>query len=384
MVPVTSLYVHVPFCRRKCGYCAFVSEPVQPERVTRYLAELERELELIAGDLRPQTVYFGGGTPTVLTLAQWERLLAAWRRLGLLEAGEWTVECNPATFTRETMRWLRDQGVNRVSLGVQCFEDQLLQRLGRPHNRAMALEAWAGLRQAGFDNLNLDLMFAIPGQTLAGWEATLAEALALGSEHLSCYEVTYEEDTPLFRQLAAGQVPVDQDLACDMYEALVARSADAGLELYEVSNFARNPGDGPGEFPSRACRHNLNYWRGGDYYGIGPAATSYVRGVRSRNYSDLDRYEACLQQGRRPIESSERLEPLARAGELAAFGLRLRAGWPFDLFQERTGFDLRREWANEIQQLIALEYGCLEGDRFRLTASGLRFADWVAEQFLRP
>src|SRR5262245_61536248 len=214
---IRSLYTHVPFCSHKCAYCAFYSEASNGELINRYVSALICELELIAGELRPSTVFFGGGTPSLLNLRQWEQILKAMERLGLLGAEEWTVECNPATVSTDKARLLLDYGVNRVSMGVQSLDPALLERLGRIHSREMVFRSWDILRQAGFDNLNLDLMFAIPGQTLEAWRQTLTEALALGSEHLSAYEVIYEDDTPLFAQLNAGEFTVDEDLACVMY-----------------------------------------------------------------------------------------------------------------------------------------------------------------------
>jgi oxygen-independent coproporphyrinogen-3 oxidase len=252
----------------------------------------------------------------------------------------------------------------------------------------MAFKSFDTLRQAGFDNLNLDLMFAIPGQTLAVWEDTLREAAAMGSEHLSSYEVIYEEDTALYVQLKAGEFEVDEDLACAMYDAFVAHASKAGFQQYEVANFARHNGSG-GPFPalhlpSRACRHNVNYWRGGSFYGLGPSATSYVRGQRTKNWSNTQLYCEQLEQGRRAIESSEQLTPLARAGETAAFGLRMVAGWPFEQFQQVTGYDLRREWAADLAQLTQQGWGRQTPASFHLTDKGLRFADAAAQLFLRP
>jgi len=294
---------------------------------------------------------------------------------------------------------LRDFGVNRVSMGVQSLDEQLLDRLGRVHSREQVFKSFEILRCAGFDNLNLDLMFAIPGQTLDIWRATLAEALALGSEHLSSYEVIYEDDTPLFAQLRAGEFDVDEDLACAMYEELVERAAAAGFQQYEVANFAKDnpltrptatlspPGgerDGTrGAVPFFACRHNVNYWRGGSFYGLGPSATSYVRGVRMKNWSSTQLYCEQLEKGQRAIESREELPPLKRAGETAAFGLRMVAGWPFAEFQRVTGFDLREEWTAEMAQLTASAWAAQDENHFHLSPMGLRFADAAAELFLR-
>src|SRR5262245_48041537 len=225
---IRSLYTHVPFCSHKCAYCAFYSEASNGELINRYVSALICELELIAGELRPSTVFFGGGTPSLLNLRQWEQILKAMERLKLLGAEEWTVECNPATVSLDKAKLLREYGVNRVSMGVQSLNEALLERLGRIHSREMVVKSFDLLRQAGFDNLNVDLMFAIPGQTMEIWRETMREAVGLGSEHLSCYEVIYEEDTALYAQLKAGEFDVDEELACDMYDELVRYSGEQG------------------------------------------------------------------------------------------------------------------------------------------------------------
>ncbi len=392
-LPVSSLYLHIPFCARKCEYCAFYSEASDGESINRYVTALIREMERVAPRLKPQTVFFGGGTPSLLNTRQWERILRAMDRLGLIGATEWTVECNPATVSEDKARLLRDHGVNRLSLGVQSLDETLLDRMGRVHTRDQVFQSFDLLRKAGFHNLNLDLMFAIPGQTMTLWQATLREALELGSEHLSCYEVIYEEDTPLFRQLGAGEFDVDEDLACAMYEELVGRATDAGFRPYEIANFARDERPGAphpeqsvevGEFPAFACRHNLNYWRGGSFFGLGPSATTYVHGVRTKNVSNTRLYCERLEVGERPLEFREELSPLARAGETAAFGLRLVTGWPFVEFTRVTGFDLRGQWAAEMRDLTARGWALQNEHGFRLTSKGLRFADAAAEMFLRP
>lgn len=390
IVPITSLYVHVPFCARKCEYCAFYSEASSGEVVNRYVAALVRELEMVADDLRPATVFFGGGTPSLLNLSQWRTILEAMQRLGLLGAAEWTIESNPATVSLDKAKLWREFGVNRVSMGVQSLDETLLDKLGRVHSREMVFKSFDTLRQGGFDNVNVDLMFAIPGQTMDIWRATLDEAIALGSEHLSCYEVIYEEDTPLFHQLNAGEFSVDEDLAYAMHEELVNRSGERGFVQYEVANFAKDTptkgatpsGDTP-RLPSHACRHNVNYWRGGSFYGLGPSATGYVRGVRAKNWSNTEMYCDQIEKGRRAFEWSEDLGPVRRAGETAAFGLRMNVGLEFDQFLHATGQDLRTGWRSEMEQLVARRQAVMDDARFRLTREGLRFADSAAELFLR-
>ena len=398
---IESLYIHVPFCAHKCEYCAFYSEASSGELINRYVAALVRELEIVADDLKPKTIFFGGGTPSILNLRQWETVLRAMEKLNLLGAEEFTVECNPATVSADKAKLLRDFGVNRVSMGVQSLDEKLLDRLGRIHSREMVFKSFDTLRQAGFENLNLDLMFAIPTQTMVIWRDTLNEASAMQSEHLSSYEVIYEDDTPLFQQLQAGEFSVDENLACEMYDELISRATSAGFRQYEIANFARDkskvqsPKSKVGaaatsdfgletlNIPTLACRHNVNYWRGGGFYGLGPSATSYVRGVRTKNWSNTPLYCEQLEKGKRAIESSEELPPLKRAGEIAAFGLRMNAGWPFADFLRTTDFDLRKEWISEMQQLAERGWGKIFDDRFQLTRAGLRFADAAAEMFLR-
>jgi len=314
--PVTSLYVHVPFCAKKCEYCAFYSEASNGAIIERYVDALIREMELVAADLKPRTIFFGGGTPSLLNLRQWEKILTTMARLNLLGAEEWTVECNPATVSLDKAKLLRAHGVNRISMGVQSLDENLLERLGRIHSREMVFKSFDTLRAAGFDNVNVDLMFAIPGQTIEIWRATLAEATALGSEHISCYEVIYEEDTPLFEQLQAGKFAVDEELACAMYDELLSFTDAKNFQQYEIANFAKNISGVQNEIPDRACQHNVNYWRGGSFYGLGPSAAGYVRGARTKNWSNTTLYCEQLERGRRAIESSETLNALARAGGL--------------------------------------------------------------------
>ena len=389
---VESLYVHVPFCAQKCEYCAFYSGPASGDLIQRYVQALLLELEIIAQDCRPKTVFFGGGTPSLLTLKQWESVLTTLHRLGLGNAAEFSVECNPATVSADKAALLRQFGVNRISMGVQSLDEALLDRLGRVHSRDMVFRSYDILRKAGFENINIDLMFAIPGQTMDIWNRTLDEALALGTEHLSCYEVIYEEDTPLYEQLKAGECDVDDDLAADLYEVLYDRVGAVGFGAYEVANFARRrrvgesvdrPEAEPG-IPAFACRHNVGYWRGRDSYGLGPSASEWVRGLRSRNWSNTVLYCEQLEKGRRAKEFAEALPPLGRAGEMAAFGLRMNAGWPWEEFQGQTGFDLRTEWPTEMAQLVSRGWAERTPTHFRLTRAGLRFADSAAQLFLRP
>lgn len=385
---VQSIYFHVPFCAHKCEYCAFYSHAPGEGLVDRYVRALIAEVEMV----RPapaRTIFIGGGTPSILNHRQWRELLAAMARLNLTSANEWTVECNPATVSEDKAKLLRDFGVNRISMGVQSLDENLLERLGRIHSREQVFKSFEILRRAGFSNLNIDLMFGIPGQTMEIWKNTLREALDLGGEHLSSYEVIYEQDTPLFEQMKAGEFDVDEDLAADMHEELVCCAASRGYSQYEVANFARDIAGNADDVPAFACRHNVNYWRGGFYHAFGPSAAGFIPAengappVRTKNWSNTQMYCEMIEKGQRPIESRETLPQRRRAGEIAAFGLRMNAGWPLERFQTITGLDLKTDWRDEIDELIKRGWAVLEPDRFRLTQKGLRFADAAAQEFLR-
>jgi oxygen-independent coproporphyrinogen-3 oxidase len=326
-----SLYLHIPFCRRKCLYCDFYSVEA-PGPVEGFLTALSREMALAAaGQAAAEiaTIYLGGGTPSLLAAEQIGDVLDDVRRHWMLRAdAEITLEANPGTLTDETLQGLRRVGVNRLSLGVQSFHDPLLRRLGRIHDRAEALRAVAMARAAGFDNLGLDLISAIPGQTVAQWEEDLRTAVGLGPQHVSAYTLTIERHTPLGRMVGAGEVrPAATETEAAMLERTMAILAAAGYQHYEVSNYAR-----PG-FP---CRHNLAYWSHANYLGLGPSAHSFrredgwARARRRWNVADLGAYCARLADDRQPVDSEEAL------GKQELFGERI-------LLELRTGrLDLGR------------------------------------------
>ena len=330
---------------------------------------------MVAGELQLRTVFFGGGTPSILSLHHWEKILAAMDGLGVAGVNEWTVECNPATLSGDKARLLKEGGVTRVSMGVQSMDSDLLVRLGRVHSRDMVYRSYDILRNAGFERVNLDLMFAIPGQSMEAWRGTLGEVIAMKPDHLSCYEVIYE-------QMNAGEFDVKEDLVCDMFEELVRMAETNGYHQYEVANFAQHYGVETFEIPDEACRHNVNYWRGGDYHGLGPSATGYVAGRRTTNIRNTTAYCDAMENDQRAFDEVEELTGLKRAGEIAAFGLRMNKGWPFEQFNQVTGFDLREQWRSVMVDLVDRGLGVMESDRFRLTPKGLRFADSSGAEFL--
>jgi len=369
------LYIHVPFCVRKCAYCDFYSlplagtpAPAAAAQVTRYLDALERELQGLPAEFAPDTVYVGGGTPTVLPAPALTRLLALVRaRFRLPANAEWSCEANPGTVTEEKAARLRAGGVNRVSLGVQTLDDNQLARLGRVHTARQAAESCAVLRAAGFDNLGVDLMYGLPGAPRAALERDLTELTAWRPAHVSAYALSFEPGTPLAARQARGEVAAVPDAEqAAQYRLVRRRLAAAGFEQYEISNFAR---------PGRACRHNLNYWAGGDYAGCGPAAHAHRQGRRSANVSDLREYCARLEAGRSPQVFTERLAPEAKARETLVLNLRRTAGVAADEFRRQTGFDVSALGGAALARALDLGLLAWQGRRLRLTARGLFVSD---------
>ena len=371
-----SLYIHVPFCSRRCGYCDFYSQVLDLARVEPLVDAVLDELGW-AGEkyeLTCETVFVGGGTPTSLPPEQLGRLLRACVESLRGDCYEFTVEANPATVAAETARVLADAGVNRVSIGAQSFNEAELSVLERTHRPGQVAETIAACRAAGIRNVNLDLIFAIPGQTLASWRASLEAAMALEPAHLSCYGLTYEPGTRLHRQQQAGLVErVDEDLEADMYETTIDMLAAAGYAQYEISNFSR---------PGAECRHNLAVWRNQPYWGLGPSAAGFVDGTRYKNVSDTDEYVRSIQAGRLPRAEEERLGPEERARETAMLALRLREGLDRRQFAQRFGRDPVDFFADAVNRHV--RDGLLEVDEnsVRLTRSGLLLADVVITDFL--
>jgi len=366
-------YVHVPFCASSCDFCAFYQVKPTAADVRGYLAGIAAEAALVEWTRPVTTVFWGGGTPGLLAPADLRRLGATVRaRLGG-EPEEWTVELAPASVTPARLDVLRGLGVTRVSLGAQSFRPALLDALGRAHTREQIFCAYDRVRAAGFASVNLDLMFALPGQDEAAWQADLGAALALAPDHLSTYCLTFEEDTKLWVKLAQGRVKLDPEREARLYEATWARLADAGYAQYEISNFAR---------PGHACRHNLNTWRMHEWVGLGPSAASQHAGARGANPADLARWQAGLARGARATEDRVALTPALLAEDALVFGLRLNAG--VDLAALRARFPAA-PWARADAAIALLAEGGLvehAGDTLRLTPRGRLLADAVGAELL--
>ena len=367
MRPFESLYIHVPFCNAKCDYCAFYSLPGADAALRRaYLGRLDAELAARAPLCAPvDSVYVGGGTPSALSAGELAALLSSVRRhLALASDAEVSVEANPHSLTPEKIAALAGGGVNRVSLGVQSYDPALRRTLGRRGSIDGLDAVLDALRKTGIDNIGMDLIYAIPGQTAQGWCADLRRALGCGIGHLSAYELTVEEGT---RLAGRAQPETAEDLAVDMWHAAEREARAHGLRRYEVSNMAR---------PGRECRHNRHVWHGGTYLGCGPAACSFNGEVRYANPADLERWLG----GEPPAE--DRLPPAQRAAEILGVGLRTAEGWTVDEFRRRTGADYLALAGMELEALAAEGLLALTDRAVRPTTRGLLFADMIARRLL--
>jgi len=372
-------YVHIPFCVSKCNYCDFNSYPglgsLFDDYVRALILEIERAPAGMASDGELDSVYFGGGTPTVLPPPALASILDAIRsRLGVAPDAEITTEANPGTVDISKFVELYAAGFNRLSLGVQSFDDEMLAALGRVHTARQAMDAFEAAREAGFANVGIDLMFALSGQTLRHWDQTLSAAIELSPEHISLYELSIEEGTRFEALRSLGRLDLpDEDTQLEMYELAIARLKAAGFEHYEVSNFAR---------PGFRSRHNQVYWRNDPHFAFGAGATSYLMGERSRRPSDPNAYVQAIAAGVEAVESSERLEGRALLAETLIQGLRMLDGVDLAALSEDTGTDIAAEFAGEIGSLESEGLVRVESTQLAATHRGLLLLNDVSQAFL--
>lgn len=372
----TALYVHLPFCAAKCHYCDFFSVPVEGQDREGMIAAILREAEL-RGPRRPRTVYLGGGTPSLLSDSELRTLLDGLERsCGFRSSAiEVTAECNPESLDREKARALLDLGVDRLSIGIQSLRDEELALFGRVHSAEDGLRAFEAARAAGATNVSVDLIYAIPGQTPEAWGADLERVLDLEPEHLSAYNLTFEEETPFRRWLEEGRLSKSsEEVELELFWSTRERLADRGFEAYEISNFAR---------ARRRCLHNVNYWTNGPYVGLGPSAVSKIGATRSGNVKGTGSYVRAVREKGSARAWEETPAPANRLAETWWLGLRLREGLDPVEARTRAGFEASEDPALPIAAELATE-GLLEScsEHFRLTTRGLPLADWVAKRFL--
>lgn len=376
------LYLHIPYCVRKCHYCDFYSVATSEEPIANrvnhqldsdnstFLDALEAELKQLPTRFAPHTIFVGGGTPTELSDVDFARLLdMVHRYVDLNHLVEWTCESNPGTLTPSKVEMFTPAGINRVSLGVQSFQASSLEFLGRIHSAEEAMDGYHLLRDHGIENINLDLIFGVPGATREMFITDIETMLDLRPEHTSCYNLMYEEGTPLTRMLNQKLIrPADSEEELEQYHLVRDRYQEAGYAHYEISNFA---------LPGRECRHNLLYWGAGEYIGCGPSAHSHWTGQRYSNVRSIKRYGDALLNNRSARDFEERLEPRAKARETLVMGLRCLDGVDRTSFARSTGFDLASLYASEIDDLCAQGLLRSTNQTIALTEKGLFVSDTV-------
>ncbi len=367
------LYVHVPFCASTCDFCAFYQTQPTAETVAGFLDGVKAEAALVDWPRPVTTVFWGGGTPGLLAARQIEALGAALRERFNGEPQEWTVELAPASVTDERLAAFKAIGVTRVSLGVQSFSPELLDGLGRQHTREQIYRAHERIRAAEFRSVNLDLMFALPGQDEASWRADIDAAVALAPDHLSTYCLTFEEDTALWVKLSQGKVKLDVEREARLYEETWARLAELGYAQYEVSNFSK---------PGHACRHNFNTWHMHEWIGLGPSAASQHADRRGANVSDLAKWRAQVAAGVRLTEDRVAVTPALLAEDALVFGLRMNAGVDLAAWQARCP---EAPWGAVealTERLVAEGFAERDGARLRLLNRGRLLADTIGAELM--
>jgi len=337
---MNTLYIHIPFCKQKCFYCSFVVSIGQAHRIDLYLDCLEKEAMSYRGETI-SAIYIGGGTPTLISEQQLKKLFKIiHKNFKFSTECEWTIEANPEGLDHSKLKYLKNEGVNRISLGVQSLNDKYLNYLGRNHDSLTAIHAFEQIRETGFDNVNVDLMISFPKQTMEELAKDVSALTQLGSEHLSLYALTIEENSKFYAQNIRSQDDHDQ---AQQYKFVCDALGEKGFKQYEISNFSK---------PSKASKHNLNYWQGGHYIGLGVGAHSHQDARRSWNVSKLNEYISCIQKGLSVKGGSEELTPYTKMKEIVLFGLRMNCGVNIKQVKDRFGCFLGEEQQKKIDQFI--------------------------------
>lgn len=382
------LYIHIPFCRQKCFYCDFPSFAGREKKIDRYLQALEQEFALLRqrvhskdnvkdteSKFAPRTIYIGGGTPTALNAHQMKKLLGIVQKyVAVAKAEEFTVEMNPGTVDREKLLLLQQAGVNRLSVGVQSFDDNCLQKIGRIHTAQEAADTIELAHNLGFGNISLDLIYGLPQQDREILTQSMERALTLPVQHISVYGLQLEEGTVFHRMEALGklQLPADE-LVEAMHDYIVEKLPESGYQRYEISNYA---------LLGYESKHNLSYWQDVDYLGLGSGAHSYWQGIRYENPSSIDDYISALEAGRLPATLEEQVDRQAHMEEYCFLGLRTAAGIDKNLFQQKFGVDLFTVYGRTIEKLVAQDLLQHTDKGIALTTLGMKYGNQVFGEFL--
>ena len=368
------LYIHIPFCRSKCLYCDFNSYPCREDDAPEYTEALLRELHAYQEryNFVYKTVFIGGGTPTVINCRLIGEIMD--KIAPRIKAGaEISMESNPGTVTFDTLKYYRSLGINRLSIGLQAWQAELLGELGRIHTTEDFLNAYNWARESGFDNINTDLIFAFPNQTTDMWKETLDKVVSLGVDHISCYSLILEEGTGFYELYKEGKLQLpDEELDREMYRIAVDTLGSNGYLQYEISNFARK---------NMECRHNLVYWRNEEYLGVGAGSHSKLEGKRFWNYKDINRYISLAAEGKLPVEGQEELSADEDMWETIFLALRLNEGLDMAGFNSKYGVDFRTRYGSQLKKLAAQGLIFIESDRLKLTKKGIDLSNSVFVEF---
>ncbi|EMP65467.1 radical SAM family heme chaperone HemW [Streptococcus mutans] len=371
----TSAYVHIPFCTQICYYCDFSKVFIKNQPVDAYLEALIKEFNDYYQIKDLQTLYIGGGTPTAISGEQLDYLLTNLsKNLNLNMLEEFTIEANPGDLTPDKVAVLKQSAVNRVSLGVQTFNNKHLKQIGREHNEAQIYESIDSLKSAGFDNISIDLIYALPNQTITDVKENVAKALALDIPHLSLYSLILEHHTVFMNKMRRGKLNLPaEDLEAEMFDYIISEMEDHGFEHYEISNFTK---------PGFESRHNLMYWNNAEYFGCGAGASGYVDGIRYRNRGPIQHYLKAIKEKRQARFQEERLSQSEKMEEELFLGLRKKSGISIQRFEDKFGLPLMEVYGQAIDDLEKDGLILVEKDCIRMSKKGLFLGDTVAEKFI--
>ncbi|MCX7796276.1 MAG: radical SAM family heme chaperone HemW [bacterium] len=371
-----ALYIHIPFCIKKCLYCDFHSFRFDLSLIHQYTLALIKELELrLNKGSMIKSIYLGGGTPSILPVEDLEKIVdTIYKSANLEESLEFTIEVNPGTINMDKLRFYRNLGINRISIGVQSLVDEELRTLGRIHSSKEALDALDISVKVGFENISVDLIYGIPNQTIESWGKTLESVLKRGLTHISIYGLIYEPGTPLYKFLNRGMVnPMPESLELEIFNITQEVLDRYGFFWYEISNYAKD---------GYECRHNLTYWKGEDYLGFGPSAHSLIGNVRNSNTPNIKAYVELVNRGKSPKIWEDRLSPFEKAKELVILGLRLREGVSISEVYMKTGIDIGKIFSQNIEKLVFQQLIYRQDDRIALTDKGRLLGNLVFGEFL--
>lgn len=370
------IYIHIPFCVRKCAYCDFLSFPSDEDTRKRYVTALTHEIAAAGASIREKTirsVFIGGGTPSLLETSELASILEmVFRCANVAKDAEISLECNPGTTDQTKLVELRSLGINRLSIGAQSFQDPLLRTLGRIHDSAGIITCYEEARKAGFENINLDMIFSLPGQSLKDWEEDLKTAVSLGPEHLSAYSLILEEGTPMYEKRASYEFP-DEETDRAMFRAAGEILEGAGLHRYEISNYA---------VPGKECIHNIGYWTGVEYAGTGLGAASLINDTRYRNTSSMEAYLRDAESPEKIRTIEEKLDLHGRMSEFLILGLRMTAGISAEEFRTRFGRELFEEYGSPLEKYISFGLIKKENDRIFLSEEGISVSNTIFADLL--